>query len=584
MSLVTGFLYLIGGAAVLSAGLVELARHESSWPLLTIGVVAMTTGSLVMRWGARLPRSVYHLLVAAGTVLIALASYVAPDAATATALSGIATFVALDAFFYFAWPGALVQLTFVIGLNSWVLGRRPDVPVEAGISLGLVCLGISVVVGALVRRASTAGEDPVTGLANRRGFDEALEHLLRPGARSAEHLAAALLDVDHFKIVNDTQGHDAGDELLRSLARCWRALLPVGAVLARHGGDEFSVLLPDHTGPEAFEVVEQLRRAADIGISCGITGHHRGETASQLMRRADRALYQAKAAGRGRSVLDQHEAPDALVDDMVAALAEAESTLTTSVLDHPGAAGATSGFHLAYQPIVTLTDGAVVGVEALARWTHPTLGSISPARFIPIAEQTGLIRRLGSLVMRRACTDLATLYATSGQQLLLTVNVSGLQLCDPAFPDEVRAVLDETGWSARSTVLEVTESLVDADSPVAVAALTSLRELGIGVAIDDFGTGYSALSRLDTLPSDYLKLDHSFVSEITTSTRRARLMNSIMVLAAALELTVIAEGVETAEQAETLTYLGCVLAQGYHFHAPLPLERLMTALPSRVVG
>ena len=455
MAAVTGSLYCTGGTVVLAAALDEPAPTAAVAGLLAIGVVAVLTGLACLRWGRWLGRGIYHLLVAAGTGLIVIASLLAGSPATATALAGLMVFVALDSFFYFAGLGAVLQLLGALVGGAAVLVARPDVPLAVPVALCLVCVAVAVVVGALVRRASSAGEDPLTGLANRRRFDESAEQLLQVCARTGIPLSAALLDIDHFKAVNDTRGHAAGDDLLRLVADRWSPALPTGAVLARHGGDQFSLLLPDTAGPVALAVVEQLRAAVpEVGLSCGVTGLQPDETASQLMRRADRALYQAKAAGRARSVLDD-SGPDPLAADLAATLA-----------GDPVA----GGIRVHYQGVVTLTDGAVVGVEALVRWAHPTLGPLSPARFVPLAEETGLIGALGAHVLRTACADLAALHARTGRRLLLTVNVSGHQLCDPAFPALVAAVLADAGWPAGSTVLEVTETLLEAESAAAVAA------------------------------------------------------------------------------------------------------------------
>ncbi|WP_347057412.1 EAL domain-containing protein [Blastococcus sp. HT6-30] len=239
------------------------------------------------------------------------------------------------------------------------------------------------------------------------------------------------------------------------------------------------------------------------------------------------------------------------------------------------AGGCVGGLSVHLQPIVTPADGAVAGVEALVGWHHPERVPVSPAEFVPVAEAEGLVGPLGAFVWTAACRDARTLSETTGRRLFLTVNVSGRELDDPHFPDRVLATLAATGWPAGQTVVEVTESLVEAESARSVTALHALRGHGLRVAIDDFGTGYSALARLDTLPTDYLKLDGSFVSSITTSTRRARLLRSVMALADALDLVLIAEGVETEEQARVLTTLGCPFAQGYLYGRPQPVAELV---------
>ena len=563
MARVTGGLYLAGGCAVLALGVDAPAGSPARAVLLAVAATALLTGLAVSAVGHHLPRSSYQVLVAGGTALIAVAVHWCPGPSAATAAAAIGTFVALDAFFFFPPIGATCQLSWLVVAVTGSLASVPDVPVSSVISLDVVLLAVAAVVGGLVRRASSASRDALTGLANRRGLDDAAGELLRMSVRSGTPLSAALLDLDHFSTVNDVGGHAAGDDLLRTVAERWRRDLPAGALLARHGGDEFALLLPDTTGPVALAVVEQLRNACpEIGLSCGVTQLQPGETRSQLMRRADRALYQAKSSGRARSVLDD-ASPDPIAADLAAALS--------------GDASA-AGLAVHYQGIVLVADGTVVGVEALARWEHPVLGSVSPARFVPLAERNDLVGALGTHVFRTACRDLADLHARTGRRLLLTVNVSGHQLCDPGFPAMVGSTLAETGWPAGSTVLEVTENLLEAESPTAVAALEALRRTGLSVAIDDFGTGYSSLARLDTLPADFLKLDHSFVSALTTSSRRARLLRSIMALSDALGLKLIAEGVETPAQADLLRSLGCLYAQGYHYARPAPIAEVVALL------
>ncbi len=572
MAAVTGFLYLTGGTAVGAAGLDALrpwlpgAHPDPTGPvgLLVVGAVAVVTGTAVLRWGRRLPRAAYHLLVGAGTALITLAALLAPGASSATAAAGVMVFVALDAFFYFAWPAAVAHLGLAIAGGTVALAHRSELPVGSSVILALVCISIATVVGVLVDRASSAGVDQLTGLANRRGLDEALEPALQDAARTRTPLSTALVELDGFDDVVQEAGDDAAADLLRTVARTWAEQLPPGALLARRDGAEFALLLPRHDGPVALAVVEQLRAALPaVTTAAGVAVRHDGETAAALLRRTDAALGLARVATPRRAVLDDAQ-PDLLLPELRAALATGRT--------------ARIGLTVHYQAVVSLTDGAVVGVETLARWEHPVLGPISPTRFIPLAEQHGLVGALGEVVLRQACAEMAALRAATGRELLLTVNVSGHQFTDPAFPAVVAGILAGTGWPAADTVLEVTESLVEADSPLAVESLRGLRRLGVQVAIDDFGTGYSSLARLDTLPADYLKLDHTFTATVTTSARRARLVRSVVALAEGLGLLVIAEGVETAEQATLLRELGCPLAQGFLLHRPSPVAGLAALL------
>ncbi|MCO7218521.1 GGDEF domain-containing protein [Klenkia sp. PcliD-1-E] len=292
--------YVLGG----TCGLVAVPGGEPDWvrrwAVLALGSTAVVCGLALHRWGDRAPRGFFHAPVAAATALIAIAAWVAPGELTALVVGAIILFVGVDAFFFFALPGALAELGLAVGLVTTALLLRGDVPLPTALALDVVLVAIGVVTRRLVAEASRAGVDGLTRLANRRGFDEALAELVRPGVV----LSAALLDLDNFKQINDTGGHAAGDEVLRQVARTWRRALPAGAVLARHGGDEFALLLPGWTGPRALELVRRLRTLhPGIGMSCGVAQYRSRETAAQLMRRADQALYAAKAAGRGRAEL-----------------------------------------------------------------------------------------------------------------------------------------------------------------------------------------------------------------------------------------------------------------------------------------
>ncbi|WP_324273608.1 GGDEF domain-containing phosphodiesterase [Blastococcus brunescens] len=290
-------------------------------------------------------------------------------------------------------------------------------------------------------------------------------------------------------------------------------------------------------------------------MSCGVAEHQPGDSAAQLMRRADHALYMAKAAGRGRAELDGGGSSE-LSRDLAAALAAGD-------------------VHVHFQPVVDLPSGRMTGVEALVRWTHPRLGPVSPERFVAVAEENGLIAALGEQVLRTAVTQLTPLRLAAGGSLGLGINVSGRELCDPGYPTRVRAVLEESGWPASDVVLEVTESLLEGQSSAAVAALHVLRAGGLRIAIDDFGTGYSSLSRLDTLPVDILKFDSSFIATIATSPRRAQMLESMVGMAGALGLSVVAEGVETDAQDAVLKRVGCTYAQGWLYGRPIPATELV---------
>jgi diguanylate cyclase (GGDEF)-like protein len=482
-----GLLTTMGGVAAIALVLGTPGGLSAMHPFV-IGVAPTTAllGLAVMRWGHRVPKVFFQVLLAVGAVGIGVFGYFSPTVDGAVAVLALMAFASMDAFLFFPRLWALGYLGELLAIGAVVVVLRGDVATGPAVVLGVLVLGSAGAIGVLAQRAASADRDALTGLVNRRGFDEALDDAVRTALRTGEPLSAALFDLDYFKAVNDSKGHAAGDEMLRAVATAWVPLLPRGAVLARHGGDEFSLLLPDCGGDAALVCAETLRQALPgIGTSVGAAEFELGDSPADLMRRADAALYRVKSLGRGRSELDAGgQSP--LARDLAAELA----------------AGATGGLSVLLQPIVTPADGAIAGVEALVRWTSATRGVVQPCDFVPVAEQEALIGALGAFVWTAACRDASVLAEALERDLFLTVNVSGLELDDPGFPDRVLAAISSSGWSAERTVVEVTESLVQAESTRSVQALTVLREQGLKMAIDDFGTGYLALLRQDTLPTD----------------------------------------------------------------------------------
>ncbi|WP_432541788.1 putative bifunctional diguanylate cyclase/phosphodiesterase [Kineococcus sp. SYSU DK002] len=559
------FLVTGGLISVALASGTDVVLDARGLGLLALGAVAAATGAAMLAVGHRVPPAGYHAVVGLGTALITAAALLMPSATTALAVGGLYTFIVVDVVYFFSRRQAAAHLASVAVAGGTALGLQ-DVPVGILVSLGLIGAALTYVVGALVQRASTASRDSLTGLCNRRGFDDAVEAAVVTAERSGTPLSAALLDVDHFKTVNDRGGHAAGDQLLRAIADQAAPVLPAGAVLARFGGDEFAVLLPGRSGAQAQDLVDRLRGAVTAaGLSAGVAELRRGHSAADLLRHADTALYAAKAAGRGRSRLHDDASTDTARD----------------LADALGRGHVRAWF----QPLVSLAGGPggpggeVVGFEALARWVRPDGRVVPPAEFIPAAETSGLIGELGLAVLADACRGAREVRDAWGRDLLLTVNVSGRELTSGDYPDRVHEILRATGWPTDLLVVEVTESLVDGSSAQALAALDELRARGVAVAIDDFGTGYSAFSRLDTLPADYLKLDNVFMADITTSPRRAGMLQALLSLARALGLQVVAEGVETREQADLLTAMGCTLAQGWLFGRPVPPAELAATPP-----
>ncbi|MCZ2817876.1 putative bifunctional diguanylate cyclase/phosphodiesterase [Modestobacter sp. VKM Ac-2984] len=556
--------YAFGGVTGLLAVLGSAPGTGRRWAITALGISALLGAVVLVRWGPHWPRAAFHVPVAGATGLVGAAAALATDPLTALVLASIIAFVAVDAFFFFRPVVGLAHLSVAVLGVSTVLVLRGDVPVPTVLALDTVVIALGTVTRDLAWRASRASRDPLTGLANRRGFDDALQELLAAAERRAEPLSAALLDLDHFKQINDTDGHEAGDRVLVRVADAWGAELPPAAVLARHGGDEFALLLPGLTGPVALAEVERLTALhPGIGVSCGVAQHIPGETKAQLMRRADAALYVAKDGGRDRCALDG-AAGDPLATELAAAVAAGQ-------------------LGVAFQPVVELAGNRVIGVEALARWDHPGRGAVPPDEFIALAEQHDLITPLGELVLRTSLVQLTALRETTGVQLVLGINVSVHELADPDYPQRVAALLAEFGWPADHVVVEVTETQLESDAAVVRQNLETLMRLGLIVAADDFGTGYSSLSRLDVLPVQHLKLDTSFIASVTTSPRRAQLLASIVALADNLGMGLVAEGVETVEQDAELRRLGVLLAQGWLYGRPMAVTELAVWLADRSV-
>ena len=381
-----------------------------------------------------------------------------------------------------------------------------------------------------------------------------------------------VLGLDDFKDLNDTRGHAAGDELLGVVAERLRACVRAGDVVARLGGDEFAVVVPDGArvaravGERVLASLATPAELADGAVvslrgSLGIaTPADRDErTLTALLRNADLAMYLAKSQGKDRLV--------------VYAEGMAEEARRRTELQHDLAGAAEAGqLRVHYQPTVRLEDGEITGFEALVRWQHPERGLVPPVEFVPLAEETGAIVAIGRWVLRQAVAQGTAWSVSAGRPLEMSVNLSPRQMMDDDVPALVREVLAETGFPAGQLTLEVTEGVLVHDVERVVAQLHALRGLGIRIAIDDFGTGFSSLSYLRRLPADVLKIDRSFVVDLTDGGSSTSLVSSIIELARTLGLDVIAEGVETEEQRLALQDLQCLQAQGYLFARPQPAD------------
>ncbi len=426
------------------------------------------------------------------------------------------------------------------------------------------------------RLAHQAFHDSLTGLPNRALFADRLEHALARAERRGGKVAVLFLDLDNFKYVNDSLGHDAGDRLLAAAAGRLEGCVRPGDTVARLGGDEFAVLL-EEVG-DAGEATRVARRAVEalsglfdlggrevfVGTSVGIAlGEAGRERPDDLLRKADMALYEAKRGGKARYALFDPEAERRSVRRL-----ELENGLRRAI--------ERDEFRVCYQPVVSLKTGRIAGFEALIRWEHPERGLVHPGEFIPLAEENGLIVPIGRLVLRDACRHAKEWQGVcpAGSPPAVSVNLSARQLSHPDLVGVVEGALDEAGLDPGRLILEVTESVLVEDEGRHADTLRELRELGVRFAIDDFGTGYSSLSYLRRLPTGLLKLDGSFVGSIGESPGEEDLvlLSGVIGIAHGLGLTVCAEGVETAEQAARLRELGCDLAQGHHFSRPLTGE------------
>ncbi len=420
--------------------------------------------------------------------------------------------------------------------------------------------------------------DSITGLMNRFAFHEKAKRLIG-AATKARPVAVHYLDLDQFKGVNDTLGHRTGDLLLAAIAERLIASIGSSVAIARLGGDEFAVLQQVGAGSSVADIsahvlsifdrpfeVEDHSISMDASIGVAVAPDD-GETVTDLMMNADLALYAAKADGRGRyrffsgELADAAKARRALEQDLKLALAADQ-------------------FSVVYQPIVSLEDGAVRSCEALLRWTHPERGSVAPADFIQLAEEMGLITRIGDWVLRQAARQ-AVIWP---DEVTLSVNFSPLQLRNPDLVADIGNALKETGLRPERLIVEITETAILTDEDAGRGALTRLANMGIGLALDDFGTGYSSLRSLRTFPISKIKIDQSFVREVTRTKLSRSIVNTVIALARDLSMTTTAEGIETAEQARRLADEGCTEGQGYYFARPMGAPDLLEFLKAAQGG
>lgn len=443
-------------------------------------------------------------------------------------------------------------------------------------SVGTV-LDISVQKLAEQKTRELADFDALTGLPNRRLLRDRVMQILTKAERDESAVTLMFLDLDHFKRVNDSLGHSVGDELLCAVAARLTTAVRRVDTLARLGGDEFVLAMP---GIQAAAAAEVARRLLDVCSTPFVVGGHDltvtpsvgisvypqdGKDIETLLKNADTAMYKAKEHGRNTFQFYAAEMNTATLDRLLM-----ESNLRRAIRQQE--------FMLHYQPLVSLQSGLIIGVEALIRWQHADLGMIMPDRFIHIAEETGLINQIGDWVLGEACHQAQTWIDSGLPPIVVAVNVSPVQFRQLGFVDAVAGALAASGLEAGLLELEVTEGTVMQDADITLGTLTALHRMGVQLSVDDFGTGYSSLSYLKRFPVSKLKIDRSFVCDLVTDADDRAIASTIVSMGRNLRLTVLAEGVETAEQLALLERMDCDMAQGYFFSRPLAASEIIGLL------
>lgn len=571
---------------------VLLAMREGLWPLVVADIIALLWVSALYRLRERNPvagsMQLLALMYLLGVVLLATVGYVAQiylmalpvlavlllslrAAAVCLALNGI-TLLLL---------GSLMQIDAGTLLFSdqpilrWMAITLNFLLIDAALTAACAFL-LRGMESALREQHANAEKlthyamhDALTGLANRRLLHDRIEHALSKAERDQKQVGVVLLDLDHFKNVNDRHGHELGDGLIRAVAGRLQRAVRAGDTVARLGGDEFVVLLPEVASEtEMLTAVERVLVAVDglyplerhdlyVSASIGVAVYPRdGQDAASLLKNADTAMYRAKEGGRDRFQFFQ-----AAMNERLVARMELESSLRGALERNE--------LVLYFQPRVATDDLRCVGAEALVRWQHPQWGLVSPARFIPVAEETGLIVPIGAWVLQTAAAQLAH-WQSRYPQLQVSVNLSAREFRDPGLLNRLRSAT--ASLPSGKLEMEVTESFVMQNTELTQDLLGQIRALGLRVALDDFGTGFSSLAYLKTFPLDVLKIDQSFVASLEKDPKDRAIVKTIVDLAQNLGLRTVAEGVETPAQAYVLRTLGVTELQGYLYAKPMPVD------------
>ena len=426
-----------------------------------------------------------------------------------------------------------------------------------------------------------AHHDSLTGLPNRILLNDRIQLGLVQARRQQSMFALLFLDLDRFKIINDSLGHTVGDQLLRVISHRLKSCLREGDTVARLGGDEFMILLPNiNNASDAGKIGTKIIRSLTEPVSCN--GHELhittsigisvypfdGSNAETLVKHADISMYRAKEIGRNKLVYYSAEMNAGSQKKLLI-----ETNLRSALEEEQ--------LHLAYQPKIDIIQNTIIGVEALLRWDHPVLGYVSPLEFIPIAEESGLIIPIGEWVIQTALTQLREWHDAGFSELTMAVNLSSIQLTGPGFEDLLDSALAETGITADKVELEVTENVAMHNIGSAIDTLEKLKNKGMSIAMDDFGTGYSSLGYLRKLPVDTVKIDRSFVNEIPDSKDDALIAQTIIAMAHSMNLSLVVEGVENIRQLNFFRQQGCRVVQGYLFSKPVPAADILELLRNR---